>query len=446
MAFWIVETKEQLNKLSYNKPCFVNVIPLNHNYHPSLTRVSLIYIKSEGHKGYIIPIEHNDGFSLDLQLVKEFILKHPNIYVLDKKKILYWLGEEFISEKVLDINLLHLDSTIHSLNLPNFQSKVGNYIESSFKSHSNLNSFIPITKHYEEQEQIYDFIKHYIGIQRDNAYYQNDYIWNMYCIEKQGITLNFNVFQEHFTLPYKRLSIKDDKIYSQYNLYNFTSRPSNAFNGVNFAALNKSNLTREFIIPTENWLFEYDVHSYHLVLSSKLINYKFKEKDVHTELGKFYFNKELLTADEYKKSKQLSFKMMNGGVYSQYKQVPFWRELENYIKELWIKVQEQNYIELVGGRKIKLEEISNPTPQKIYNYLIQSYETFTNIQFLKKLLKYLENKQSNCILYTYDSVLIDYIESDGKETLKDIKTIIESEGFRISVSYGNNYNNMKKIT
>jgi len=443
--FYIIETKEQLDKLSYNKPCFINVIPLNHNYHPSLTRVSLIYIKSEGHKGYIIPIEHNDGFSLDLQLVKEFILKHPTIYVLDKKNILYWLGEEFIHEKVIDINLLYLESTIIPLSLPNYKSKVAEYIEGSFKSHSNLNSFIPITKHYEEQEQIYNFIRKYIGIQLENTYYHQDYIWVMYCVEKQGIALNLDVFQQHYILPYKKFSIQDNIIYTQYNLYNFTSRPSNTFNNVNYAALNKSDGTREFIIPRENWLFEYDFRAYHLYLSSQIIGFDLPKGDIHTELGKFYFSKDELTEEEYKKSKQLSFKMMNGGVFSQYKHVPFWKKLEEYIAELWIKIQEQGYIELAGGRKLNLNEITNPTPQKLWNYLVQSCETYYNIRILKDLLVYLEGKKSKIILYSYDAFLLDYSEQDDKQILKEIKNIIEKQGFQSSVSYGRNYNELKKL-
>lgn len=444
--FWICENQSQINKLSYNKPCFVSVIPLNHNYHPSLSGVSLIYIKSEGHKGYIFPINHNDGISIEIELVKEFILKHPSIYVLNKKEILFQLGEEFNLEKVVDINLIHLESTIHSLDIPNYKSIVAGYIEGAFKNNPNLNSFIPITKHYEEQEQIYNYIKEYIGKNARNTFYQQDYTWVMYCVEKQGIALNLVDFRRHFNLDYPEFSIKDNKIFTQYNLYNFTSRPSNSFNGVNYAALNKSDGTREFIVPEENYLFEYDFRAYHLYLSAKLIGFDLPQGDIHTELGKMYFKKEELNEEEYKKSKQLSFKMMNGGVYSQYKDVPFWNKLSDYISESWIDIQEKEYIELAGGRILNLNEIQNPTPQKLYNFFIQSMETFNNIEIVKYLLEYLNNKKSKCILYTYDSVIIDYKQEDGKKVLNEIKKIMEMSNFQVSVSYGKNYDNMVKLT
>ena len=447
MSFWIVENEEQLKKLSYNKSCYVNIIPLNHNYHPLLTSISLIYYRNqEEDKGFIFPINHNDGISIELDLIKSFLLKHPQIYCLNKKTLLHQLGKEFNLKKIIDINLLHLENTIYKLEIPNYKQSVANYIESSFKSHINLNSFIPITKHYEEQESIYYYIQDYIGNQLNNPFYNEEYSWVMYCIEKQGISLNFNVFNQHFTLPYKKFSIKDNKIYSNYNLYNFTTRPSNSFNGVNFAALNKSDSTREFIVPSESWLFEYDFRAYHLYLSAKLIEYKLPEGDIHTELGKFYFDKDNLTEEEYKKSKQLSFKMMNGGVFPQYKHVPFWKQLEEYIAKLWIEIEDSGFIQLVGGRKIKLQEIPNPTPQKVYNYIIQSAETYYNVKTLSSLLKYLENKKgTRIIMYSYDAMLIDFKEEDGKQILKDIKDIIEEQGFQSSVSYGRNYDKLIKI-
>jgi hypothetical protein len=65
---------------------------------------------------------------------------------------------------------------------------------------------------------------------------------------------------------------------------------------------------------------------------------------------------------------------------------------------------------------------------------------------IKKVLEYLESKKSNIILYTYDSILIDYSKEDGKETLKNIKNILESGfGFKVNASYGTDYNNLTKI-
>ena len=60
-------------------------------------------------------------------------------------------------------------------------------------------------------------------------------------------------------------------------------------------------------------------------------------------------------------------------------------------------------LELIGGKILKKEQIQNPTPNKILNYIIQSAETYNNVISVKKVIEYLENKQSKVILYTYDS-------------------------------------------
>ena len=109
--FYIVETKQQLQRLYTPEECYVNVIPLSNNYHSILSEVSLIYYKTKNQKGIIFPIKHSEGFSLDIQLIKDFILKHKTIYVLDKKQTSHLLGEEFLGEQVLDINLLSLSQS-----------------------------------------------------------------------------------------------------------------------------------------------------------------------------------------------------------------------------------------------------------------------------------------------------------------------------------------------
>jgi len=56
----------------------------------------------------------------------------------------------------------------------------------------------------------------------------------------------------------------------------------------------------------------------------------------------------------------------------------------------------------------------------------------------------LVNRKSNIILYTYDSILVDYHKDDGKETLVEIKRLLEEPfGFKVTTKYGKNYNKLK---
>ena len=67
-------------------------------------------------------------------------------------------------------------------------------------------------------------------------------------------------------------------------------------------------------------------------------------------------------------------------------------------------------------------------PQKLMNYVMQSLETSRNILILKDVLEYLKDKKTQVVLYTYDALLFDFSQEDGKETLNKIQEILESGG------------------
>jgi hypothetical protein len=442
--FYIVESQEQLSQLHPQESCYINIIPLSSNYHPVLTEVSLIYYKPKYGKGLVFTINHSEGFYLSLDKVKEFILNHKIIYVLDKKTTSHLIGEEFLQSKVQDINLLSLHASPITPYIQDCETSIHTHFQRLYKDKPYLNSIIPICKHYDTQEKIYNVIQEWIEKQHEIKYYNEEYIKVFYHIEKQGITLNLPVFNESFNLSNPKFNIKDDKIYTQFNLNNFTSRPSNSFNGINFAALNKHNGQRASFIPQNDYLFEFDYDSYHPRILAKLIGYEFEEESVHTHLGQMYFKTDMLTEEQYQQSKELTFKQLYGGVFEQYKDIPYFAKIIQYTNKIYKDFNSLGYIELIGGRK--LYNIENATPQKLLNYIIQSGETFYNVNSIKKVLEYLENKKSNIILYTYDSILIDYDKEDGKETLKGIRNILENSfGFKINASYGTNYNNLTKI-
>ena len=95
---------------------------------------------------------------------------------------------------------------------------------------------------------------------------------NLYQIERNGLK------------TYEKI------IYSEYNPYTSTGRPSNRFGGLNFAALNKSDGSRkQFISRFSNGvLVEMDFDAYHLRLIADKIGYDFPSGSVHEHMSKFY--------------------------------------------------------------------------------------------------------------------------------------------------------------
>ena len=98
--------------------------------------------------------------------------------------------------------------------------------------------------------------------------YNDEVVKNLHHIESNGLkTIGKNL--------HGFISNGDDMIFSEYNLFTTTGRPSNRFGGVNFAALNKSDGSRKHFISRfeDGVLLEFDFDAYHLRLIGKLVDY-----------------------------------------------------------------------------------------------------------------------------------------------------------------------------
>ena len=405
---------------------------MNEEYHSALTSPCLIYFKTFESKGFIFPINHSEAFKLSFNKIKEWIeSKYDKIYTINKKECLY----HFDSPKLIDINY-------DSNNLDYTPIRSRTYDKFGYLPF--CTSLVPISKIYEEEEKIFEEIRGKVPT-KVNEFYNNTFPKVFKSIEEQGLKIHPDYFDKHFKYHEKEWFIRGETVHTKYNLYNLTTRPTNSFNGVNFAALNKNDGSRTAFIPKNDMFFEFDYDAYHVRILANLIGFDLDRESVHNQLGKMYFNKEELTDEEYAKSKELTFKQLYGGVFKEYKEIPFFKAMQEYVDKLWELFNATGKLELVGGKVLDKEQISNPTPNKILNYVIQSAETYNNVISVKQVIEYLENKQSKVILYTYDSFLVDYSSADGKEVLKKIKNLLEINGFVIKVAYGNNYNSLKYI-
>jgi hypothetical protein len=82
--------------------------------------------------------------------------------------------------------------------------------------------------------------------------------------------------------------------------------------------------------------------------------------------------------------------------------------------------------------------IENPTPQKLLNYIVQNTETVFNTVQFSAVINLLKDKKTKIILYTYDSILLDY---DSSENLLDSITSLLK--FNYSTKSGHNYAEIK---
>ena len=428
--FYVLERSSQLPAKFGD--CFVRFIPKNNNFHPALTELSLVYIRPlDDKKGYIICLDHTESFGIDKIEVLDWLLEHTDkLWVLDKKEALHWVYP--LSDKLFDAHLLD------SINLTEVDNKCINYYYSRYTNLSNVNCLIPISKHYEESEAIFTatlpIIQKY-SLLNTQFQFQNFHTTNVfYQIEKNGVKVDKNCFIGFYKdkYQYPEFNLFKGKVYTQYNLNTTTTRPSNTFNGTNYAALNKDNGERECYRPTNDSFIEMDFQGYHPRLIGEMVKFEFpKDRNTYEYLG------EILGVSQ-QEAKELTFKQLYGGVWAEYVDKPFFKQVNMFIDDMWDEYQYGKSYSTINKTFLPDKDI---TRNKLFNYVVQSTETSTNVELLELVLKYLEDKKTKLVLYTYDAFLFDYAKEDGN-ILQDIINILE---YPVSIKQGNTYHGLKKI-
>jgi hypothetical protein len=417
--YWLVETEEQINYLISRqfRDAFVEVIPLSDNVHPANNDVSLVYFKPFVEpKGFMLCITHSECLGVSKTLVNELLTQTKSLWTRDKKSTLFY----FQIQSLLDV------STIIP---PYIQDKTQAHhiLYQRYPNKKDINTIIPIVKHYETCQLIYNNVKH--GFEEERPPYFDFYNkWAPLAflgLEKNGIKINKDEFEKHFH------SVDDEFVYTSYNYNTLTTRPSNKFGGVNYAALNKENGCRKSFIPRNDEFVEYDISAYHPTLAAKLVDYDFGEGDIHQAFAEMY-------GVEYKKAKELTFKQLYGGVFDNYKDLPFFKKTSVYIEDNWKKFNEVGYVEVpTSGYRFYKSKLDDMNPQKLFNYVLQNLETATNVCILIELHKLLRGKNTKLVLYTYDSFLFDL---DKEEKLEiEIEKIFKKYQVNVKNSYGDNY-------
>lgn len=425
--FYIIEKQDQLDQLHIGEDTFIHIIPTNENYHPALQNISLIYVRwIKGHKGYILCVNHSESLPLSITDILAKLSKVNNLYVLDKKAVLHHFPT--LSPQLIDVQLINSYLHLQDINIEQYESKVESDFKRKYYTES-PSTLIPIAKHYEKYENIYDHIEQTINKISENLdehAFLNHYVAPLfYNIEKQGIKLSKEPFIEHFkSLPNPKFSVSKGKIYTQYNLYTLTGRPSNSFNGINFAALNKTNGERASFIPENDKLVEIDFKAYHPTIIAKLAGYEFTG-NIYEQLSQQFPGSTPETI------KELVFQQLYGGVRKDFQDKPFFKQVNDYTNQLW---SNEGAIGTQFGKRFTKQIIENPTPQKLLNYIVQNTETVFNVVQFSAVMNLLKDKKTKIILYTYDSILLDYNSSEN--LLDSITSLLK---FNYSTKSGQNY-------
>lgn len=413
--YWLLEGPEKIkefNKRGYTE-AYIDLILNNDFQHPVENEIIAIYIRPiEAKKGYILSLKHPDCINYKYEDIEQIILSFSKIYVRDKKNFIHFIP----LKNLYDITL----NQPYVIKYPNLFNVLSHY----YKDNIEINKIIPIVKHYELHQSIFEDLKSNINNEVNEFFNKKaSIVFNF--IERSGLKVTPKI-KEYF--PETNPGI----LYTNYNFKTTTTRPSNSFNGINFAALNKNNGVRKCFIPFNDLLLEIDISAYHPTILAQLIGYEFETEDIHGEFAKMY-------KVDYNEAKHKTFQQLYGGVFKEYKHLEFFQKVEQFTEKIWDEFNNKGFIQHpISKFKFYKNNLDQMNPQKLLNYYLQHSETVINIEILWQVIPLMLKTKSKLILYVYDSILIDW-DRNEKELINNIIDIFSSKKLNIKINQGKNY-------
>ena len=426
----------------------LHIVPLHDEVHSALNSPSILFIRNitQGHT-YYFGLNHPDVQSVDRkQLVEMLNAFTGRKWAVDKKAFVHMLPVTGL----LDVGFAQYLRENKVFELSEFETPAHALVRRNFAGKPGFGRFVPLVKHLEAFSELSETCEKIIKKARvDDSFlkFNEMMIEPLAEVEKRGLAVDIKEFEKHFGYIFASAG----KVYTQYYFYTSTGRPSNRFGGVNYAALNKEDGSRKAFVSRfgkNGKLILIDYSTFHPRIVSHLTNYPVPfEVDIYEYLAKLYFNKTTVDESDIADSKKITFRQFYGGVEEKYRHIKYLAHMKDFIDYHWSFFNRNHYVETpIFKRKITDKHILIPKPATVFNYIMQAVEGEISIPILGAVNEYLRNKQSKCVLYTYDSILLDYCLDDG-DILGTIKTTMELDRtFPTKVYFGDNYHDMELVT
>ena len=421
----LIEDRQSLQSFLGGNVNIDLIIPVwsSHRAHPLGNRLSFLYYRQSDGSDGIINFNHIDAKKLEKFDISKIV--HVNTLVLDNR---------YLKTIGLDYEWVSFEEN----GKPFIFNEV---VESVYRGYRNdfkeLNDCVPLMKWYETLKTIPN-----ISTRREWDRKYTSAIKTLGRLEGAGVKVVEEKFIDSFNFNPQYIK-RNGIVFTQYNPYTTTGRPSNRHLNVNYSALNKSDGTRECFISRhpKGTLIQFDYESYHIRLIAKMVGYEFpKGETAHQHLANLY-------GCDYETAKKITFTYLYGGLDDNARGIPFFQKVDEYIKKLYQSfVISGKLTTLLYKREIPFSRIEGGNEQKVFNYLLQSLETEINYMKIGEVMEYLEGRMSKMILYTYDAFIIDTHPIERENILNDIREIMEKGDFPVRIEEGENYNNLEVIS
>lgn len=415
----LIETNESLQSLTDLQL----LIPIwsSPKGHECASNISFFYYKTKSEDG-IININHIDADKCDIELVYPLIQQTTLV-----------LGNRYLRGLGTDYEWVYFEEN----NIPFDIKDLSNRLYSTYRTDFNeLNDCIPLVKWYELLSTI---PVPEIGKNWYQRY--SDSITLLGRVEGAGVKVDVEKFIDSYSFPPQH--IHNGIVYTKYNPYTITGRPTNRHLGVNWSAMPKDDGTRECVISRFEGgsLLQFDFESYHIRLIARMICYELPtDKPAHQYFADIY-------GTDYETAKAITFRYLYGGLDAVAESIPFFQRVAAFVKDQYrLFVTSGKLRTPIFGREIPFQRIEGGGEQKIFNYLLQATETELNYTKIRELLEWFEGRRSKIILYTYDAFLIDAHPDERDEIVKVLPTVLGRGGFPVRTYEGKNYNELQPLS
>jgi hypothetical protein len=403
------EQYEELISRMEREKCIYTPILRDLYYHETENSLLCVGITFVNGDNYILSVSHDDSLPFN------FIPNENSIESVSLVAVYYEETGEHLSLESLYTNYIH---DTHN----------------TFGEMLDVNRVIPITIWGNIIKNYHEKLLPYINNHNNFTY---NILKTLRKIETSGLAVNKELLGNRFGERVFR-SFRDELVYSQYNPFTTTGRPSNRFGGINYSALNKNDGTREIFISRYGGgiLVQLDFEAYHLRLLANYLGVELPNTSIHTELAKLYFNTDTITDQMYEEGKKHTFNLLYG------------LHDETYGIELFDKIFQfretfEGTTEVILPSGVKVD-IGEKNSSKLFNYFVQSLEVVKTLPKLEQVFNILEGTNNHLIMYTYDSILLD-VESFDEELLEKIKNILEEGNYPVRIYSGKTYDKLSVI-
>ena len=432
--------------LEYKNPIILWAIPSDESLHPCATDVSAVFIKDVvTRETSIFGFGHPDLKYTDKAVfIDELNELNVKKWAFDKKSFIQLLPVK----NLLDFNLYNHIEYGKIIEEFSYETNAHKFVYRTKRGCGDLNMVVPILKHKEVFENMCEGFFDTDTETIDAGYrMENEIVIETLAeLETNGIYVNAECFYRHFDAKIQPNGL----VYSQYNVYTSTGRPSNHFDNVNYAALNKENGVRKCFVSRhgeDGMMVLIDYSAFHPRIICNLVNFPMSiDEDIYKYLGELYFKRKV-TEYDLEEIKSITMRQLYGGVEKKYEHIKYLSNLKKFIDENWGYFNRNGYVLTpVFLRKITKEHLHDANPAKLFNYILQATETETALSAVQWVNKYLRDKKTKAILYTYDSVLFDFYRNDGPSVLGDIIKIMKiGNRFPVKVYSGDSYDSVVQI-